>query len=130
MLSWESIRHDILWGVTVFPTLSYRVAAPILGFMLPGGVAQRQGVRHFPAGAAIGLGQETREAAGGREPNTRRVERVSNLDWVARAGDVFLFRCKGLLSRLQRWFSRSEWDHVGMVRWIDEWMGAQGIVIY
>ncbi|CAM9880168.1 unnamed protein product, partial [Hapterophycus canaliculatus] len=45
----------------------------------------------------------------------RKVERVAALERAAQGGDVMLFRCRGLLSRLQRWVLRSEWDHVGVV---------------
>ncbi|CAM9952346.1 unnamed protein product [Laminaria digitata] len=45
----------------------------------------------------------------------QKLERVSDLDQAARGGDVVLFRCRGRLSRLQRWVSWSEWDHVGVV---------------
>ncbi|CAN0519703.1 unnamed protein product, partial [Scytosiphon promiscuus] len=45
----------------------------------------------------------------------RKVEKVAALEQAARGGDVVLFRCRGLLSRLQRWVLRSEWDHVGVV---------------
>lgn len=46
----------------------------------------------------------------------RNVERVSTLELAVQGGDIFLFRCRGLISRLQQWVLRSEWDHVGVVR--------------
>lgn len=49
------------------------------------------------------------------EGELRKVERLSSLEEAARGGDVLLFQCRGLLSRLQRWVLRSEWDHVGVV---------------
>lgn len=62
-------------------------------------------------------GEEVREGGGvpGGANAERKVERVFNLEEAARGGDVFLFRCRGVLNQLQRWISRSEWDHVGMV---------------
>lgn len=131
------------WGghVYIFVSMSYYVcticlcpahtrllsplsASPsIPDFTPPGGVARQRDARDLRGEVAIGQGQATREAAGRAEGGRRKVERVSNLDQVARAGDVFLFRCKGLLSRLQRWVSRSEWDHVGMVRAVCGLMG-------
>lgn len=45
----------------------------------------------------------------------RNVERVSTLELAVQGGDIFLFRCRGLISRLQQWVLRSEWDHVGVV---------------
>lgn len=65
-----------------------------------------------------GVGGSHSDIGGGEfwAEGERRVERVSNLEQAVKAGDVFLFRCRGVLSRLQRWLSRSEWDHVGVVR--------------
>lgn len=63
--------------------------------------------------AATGEAGEAGEA--GETCGERKVERVSNLEQALGGGDVVLFRCQGVLSQLQRWISRSEWDHVGMV---------------
>ncbi len=56
--------------------------------------------------------EEEEENRGGK---LRKVERLSSLEEAAQGGDVVLFQCRGLLSRLQRWVLRSEWDHVGVV---------------
>ncbi|CAN0555341.1 unnamed protein product, partial [Ectocarpus sp. 12 AP-2014] len=40
---------------------------------------------------------------------------VNALEQEAHGGDVVLFRCRGMLSRLQRWVLRTQWDHVGVV---------------
>lgn len=53
---------------------------------------------------------------GGGEP--RNVERVSTLELAVQGGDIFLFRCRGLISRFQQWVLRSEWDHVGVVSYL------------
>lgn len=57
----------------------------------------------------------TREFGYCQEHDMSEVVGVSTLEQAARGGDVVLFRCRGLLSRLQRWVFRSEWDHVGVV---------------
>ncbi|CAM9647895.1 unnamed protein product, partial [Ascophyllum nodosum] len=74
--------------------------------------------------AAIGNHRTEGAGGGGRgggprgstgEDGLRKVERISTLERTVGGGDIFLFRCRGLLSALQRWVSRSEWDHVGVV---------------
>lgn len=66
---------------------------------------------------AVGTGREgePRAAAGKEEEVVRKVERVNALEQEAHGGDVVLFRCRGMLSRLQRWVLRTQWDHVGVV---------------
>lgn len=67
------------------------------------------------AGVTVTNGYGERKQGEDEEEVLRKVERVSALGHAARGGDVVLFRCEGLLSRLQRWVSRSDWDHVGVV---------------
>ena len=75
----------------------------------------RRGGKDGQAGGGESARANGKEGGGGSGEGMRKVESVSNLDRAARGGDVVLFRCRGLLSRLQRWVSRSEWDHVGLV---------------
>ncbi|CAN0274170.1 unnamed protein product, partial [Ectocarpus sp. 13 AM-2016] len=65
--------------------------------------------------AAAAADMEPRAAAGKEEEVVRKVERVNALEQEAHGGDVVLFRCRGMLSRLQRWVLRTQWDHVGVV---------------
>lgn len=68
-----------------------------------------------PQARANGGREEHRSGEEENEERVWEVEGVSALEHAARGGDVVLFRCRGLLSRLQRWVLRSEWDHVGVV---------------
>ncbi|CAN0043706.1 unnamed protein product, partial [Ectocarpus sp. 4 AP-2014] len=70
--------------------------------------------REHPAVNRVGEGEQ-RAAAGQEEEVVRKVERVDALEQEAHGGDVVLFRCRGMLSRLQRWVLRTQWDHVGVV---------------
>ncbi|CAB1097094.1 unnamed protein product [Ectocarpus sp. CCAP 1310/34] len=70
--------------------------------------------REHPA-VDMGREGEPRAAAGQEEEVVRKVERVNALEQEAHGGDVVLFRCRGMLSRLQRWVLRTQWDHVGVV---------------
>lgn len=71
--------------------------------------------------------QQRPESAATAVAVARKVERVSALEQAAQGGDVVLFRCRGLLSRLQRWVLRSEWDHVGVVSTFGSWFSRATI---
>lgn len=75
---------------------------------------ENQRFREHPA-VRRGRRGEPRAAADKEEEVVRKVERVTALEHAAHGGDVVLFRCRGMLSRLQRWVLRTQWDHVGVV---------------